>query len=325
MEPSTIGPHGNVYLEDNQVVDASTPLLPFRKTPAEFWSFNDCRETAVLGYTYPETQRWKHGSDEAYRNDITSTISTLYGGSARAKLMTQHVTAGSQMLLSHNNSFTDWTIESSVAASKFPNSFVVSFSLVSLFQSDPSVDVGNWMVLMPAHKNDVHTSRRPTVPVSEKRLNGTTSITSHLIDRVNAGVLGSLEPGDVVPYLKEYLTWNVYRVCLCNCLGVWGANADRMMGAAFPKSSLGVLWLRFSVPGRIFRKMGIGRLSIVMMLLRILRLWWEGLELVWWRPKLLSLVCYSWVIFLWKSSWSIFRGGNVSWSWGRAYCIASYL
>jgi tyrosinase len=210
MEPSTIGPHGNVYLEDNQVVDASTPLLPFRRTPGEFWTFNDCRDTTVLGYAYPETQRWKYDSNDIYQADVNAVIASLYGGRARAKLMTQHVTAGSQMLLSHNNTFTDWTIESSVAASKFPATFVVSFSLVSLFQSDPSVNVGSWMVLMPEHKNEVHTSKRPAT--SEKRLNGTTSITSHLIDRVNAGVLGSLEPADVVPYLSEYLTWNVYKV-----------------------------------------------------------------------------------------------------------------
>jgi tyrosinase len=216
MESSTIGPHGNVYLEDNQVVDASTPLLPFRKTPGEFWTFNDCRNTTVLGYAYPETQRWKYDSDESYQAEVTSTISSLYGGRSRKQLLTQRVTAGSQMLLSHNNTFTDWTIESSVAASKFPSTFIVSFSLISLFQSDPSVDVGSWMVLLPEHKNEVHTSMRPTT--KEKMLNGTTSITSHLIDQVNAGMLASLDEGDVVPYLREYLTWNVYRVSLVDSL-----------------------------------------------------------------------------------------------------------
>jgi tyrosinase len=216
MEPSTIGPHGNVYLENNQLVDASTKLLPFRKTPGEFWTFNDCRDTTVLGYTYPETQRWKFDSDEAYQDNVTSIISNLYGGRSRMQLMTHHTTAGSQMLLSHNNTFTDWTIESSVVAAKFPSTFVVSFSLVSLFQSDPSIDIGSWMVLMPEHKNEVHTSRRPVV--KEKRLNGTTSITSHLIDRVNAGALASLDQADVVPYLRQYLTWNVYAVSLFSLL-----------------------------------------------------------------------------------------------------------
>jgi tyrosinase len=210
MEPSTIGPHGNVYLENNQVVDASTKLLPFRKTPGEFWTFNDCRETTVLGYVYPETQRWKFDSNEAYQANVTSIISNLYGGRSRKQLMTHHTTAGSQILLSHNNTFMEWTIESSVVAAKFPSTFVVSFSLVSLFQSDPSVDIGSWMVLMPAQKNEVHTSRRPVM--QEKRLNGTTSITSHLIDRVNSGVLASLDQADVVPYLQQYLTWIVYAV-----------------------------------------------------------------------------------------------------------------
>ena len=55
MEPSNIGPHGNVYLEDYQQVSGDTPLLPFRKTAADFWSPNACRNTTGLGYAYPET------------------------------------------------------------------------------------------------------------------------------------------------------------------------------------------------------------------------------------------------------------------------------
>ncbi|KAF1830624.1 Di-copper centre-containing protein, partial [Decorospora gaudefroyi] len=209
MESSNIGPHGNVFLEDNQAVDANTPLLPFRKDGDSFWTFNDSRNTSVLGYAYPETQAWLFPSATAYQENVTAKISTLYAGTAKTQLLSQQATAATssaQTILSPNNSFTDWTIEASAIASTMPSSFIVSFSLVALFQSDPIIDVGSWMVLMPERIPSV--TKRPRVV--EKVIRGTTSLTSHLIGRVEAGVLRSLEPEDVVPFLGEFLSWVVW-------------------------------------------------------------------------------------------------------------------
>jgi len=215
MEPSNIGPHGNVYLEDYQEVSGDTDLLPFRKTAGEFWSPNACRNTTVLGYAYPETQRWKYTSDEAYQDAVTSIISTLYGGRTRLQLTTTGVaspTAFAERLSDNNNTFTDWTISTQATASKLPRTFIVRFSLVGIFQSDPSVDVGSWMMLMPDDKQHNGVHDLPLGPQAEKVLHGTTSITSHLIDLVNAGKLDSLDIVDVVPYLRDYFAWNVFTV-----------------------------------------------------------------------------------------------------------------
>ncbi|KAF1937431.1 tyrosinase [Clathrospora elynae] len=210
MEPSNIGPHGNVFLEDYQTVSADTPLLPFRKASGDFWTLNDCRETAVLGYAYPETQRWQYASDADYTQNANAVVAKLYDGRSRAQLMAQPVTAGGQMLLTPNHTFTDWTISTHALASALPATFIVKFSLVATFSSDQSLDVGNWMVLMPSqHATLAHTS---TTPASSRSsvVRGITSLTAHLVDQVYAGKLDSLDPRDVVPYLAEYLTWNVY-------------------------------------------------------------------------------------------------------------------
>jgi tyrosinase len=252
METSNIGSHGNVFLEDHQNVSADTELLPFRKTPGTFLTFNDCRNTTTLGYAYPETQRWNFASDEAYQSNVTATIATLYGGRTRSQthfqVVTQSVTAFGQILLDNNNTYTDWIIETQAIASELAPTFIVSFSLTGMFQSDPIVDIGNWMMLMPERINDVHTQDTPSV--IEKMTNGTTSITTHLIDRINAGQLDSLDPNDVVPYLSEYLTWNVYDVSLSTFMATTITDLGRNAANVFHSQTPKPLRSRYSAPPR---------------------------------------------------------------------------
>ncbi|KAI4688971.1 hypothetical protein J4E81_007688 [Alternaria sp. BMP 2799] len=212
MEKSSIGPHGNVYLDDYQDVDANTELLPFRKDPGKFMTFNDCRNTTVLGYAYPETKRWKFASDQAYQADVTAQIARMYSGRARAQskvtVMSTKPTPFGETLEDSNGTYTDWTIETQAIASRLPPSFIVKYSLGGMFNSDPVVDVGSWMMLMPERLDDVHTEKDPSTP--EKLMNGTTSITPYLVEQIENKSLKSLEPSDVVPFLTEKLTWNVY-------------------------------------------------------------------------------------------------------------------
>ena len=214
MEKSSIGPHGNVYLDDYQDVDANTELLPFRKDPGKFMTFNDCRNTTVLGYAYPETKRWEFASDSAYQTAVTASIARMYGGRARAQskvtVMSTKPTPFGETLEDSNGTYTDWTIETQAIASKLPPSFIVKYSLGGMFNSDPVVDVGSWMMLMPERLDDVHTEKDPSIP--EKLMNGTTSITPYLVEQIENKSLKSLEPSDVVPFLTEKLTWNVYDV-----------------------------------------------------------------------------------------------------------------
>jgi len=272
MEPSNIGPHGNVYLEDYQEVSGDTALLPFRKTAAEFWSPNACRNTTVLGYAYPETQRWQYPSDQTYQRAATSAISTLYAGRTRLQLTTPGVaataaaTAFGERLADSNNTFTEWTIDTQAMASRLPPTFTVGFSFVGLFQSDPGVDVGSWMVLMPDDDDDgddVHRSV-PLGPQAEEVLHGTTSITSHLIDLVNAGKLDSLDVVDVVPYLRDHLAWNVFTVSWGGGLVSSGRSCKFPISLFFFAANLSCLegWHAYATAQRGTRRQSEQRQSI---------------------------------------------------------------
>lgn len=46
----------------------------------------------------------------------------------------------------------------------------------------------------------------------EQSLTHAIGLTSSLLDQITAGKLESLDPEAVLPYLKAYLTWNVYGV-----------------------------------------------------------------------------------------------------------------
>lgn len=216
IESSNVGTNGNVFLENGQDVDGDTELLPFRKKSGSFWTTNDCRNTTVLGYAYSETQYWKHDSDDDYHGAAKKIISKKYGGSARKLLKTQHISAGTSLSLGQDNVYTDWMIESEIIGSSFPPTFLVRFSLISDWASDISVDIGTWMRLMSSDRDHVDTSASQStaerVSQTDVPFRGTTSLTSHLINRVSSGGLKSLNADDVVPYLAERLTWKVYTV-----------------------------------------------------------------------------------------------------------------
>ena len=206
--PDNIGNSGNVFLEDEQMVDADTELLPFRKRDGGFWTTNDARNTTTLGYAYPETMRAGSVSDEEYQGSVTAAIAQLYGSSARGMLRASHATAGGPKLAG-DGTFTDWAIDAKASSHGLPPTFLVRFSLVGDFSSDSIVDVGSWVKLMPSSHGKWNSKRVSTV---EKIYEGSVSLTSSLLDQVAAGKLESLEPKDVVPYLKDRLTWKVLTV-----------------------------------------------------------------------------------------------------------------
>lgn len=247
MLVSNVGTQTNVFLADNQQISADTPLLPFRKDASSFWTTNACRDTASLGYTYPETQRWKFASDESYQASAASVIARLYSGRVRdqmtQKIVGEQATLFGQMLAQKNNVFTDWSLESSAPADIFRDTFRVQFALVP-GGSEQSVEVGSWMVLLPAHEKVVRAQG-----TDKAVLSGTTSLTAALVDRINNGLLPSLDPDHVVPFLKVALTWHVLDVSsspspinTCSvflfCKAIFQKlmeNANRTMGYPCPK------------------------------------------------------------------------------------------
>ncbi|KAF2874672.1 hypothetical protein BDV95DRAFT_296302 [Massariosphaeria phaeospora] len=215
LDPSSTGQQ-NKFLAANTLVDATTPLLPFYKTSSTFWTTNDVRNTTALGYAYPETQSWNYASADDYGAAVNATIARLYVSSARDRLegTGSGETAGdATRLLSGEGTFTDWTINVEAAQGEMPPTFRVQFALVGEFSSDKVTDVGVWNILMPSdHHARTHT-KRPTgkrASSLEPTLKGWVSLTESLLDVILEGGLDTLDAADVVPYLKEKLTWKVY-------------------------------------------------------------------------------------------------------------------
>ncbi|KAF2622028.1 tyrosinase [Macroventuria anomochaeta] len=211
LQPSNVGSAGNVFVEDNTVVDGDTPLLPFRHNPGSFWTTNEAMDWRLFGYDYPETQSANTASAQA-------TVAQLYSGSVRGR-----VAAGQTGGVGHHfmpgmeeSSYTDWVINTAAAPLDLPPTFVVQFSLVGDFSSDASTDVGMWSVLMPMDHNKAKRSLREAEKLTKRAtaadmtLHGTVSLTSSLLDQIDAGKLQSLDEQDVVPFLREKLTWKVY-------------------------------------------------------------------------------------------------------------------
>ncbi|KAF2026103.1 tyrosinase [Setomelanomma holmii] len=213
--PTDIGNNGNVWLEDGTTVDANTTLLPFRKSSGGFWTTNDSRNTTTFGYAYPETVRARAQSDEDYWTGVNAAITTLYGSSIRATLSGKIGSAGQTLplastgtsLLANDGTFTDWEIYTTAQPLDLPPTFVVRFSLVGDFSSDAPVDVGTWTKLMPASHGQAGKVKRASL--TDVPYQGRISLTASLIDCIAVGKLASLNAADVVPYLKDKLTWKV--------------------------------------------------------------------------------------------------------------------
>lgn len=209
MDPANVGDAGNVYLENYQMVDANTELLPFRKSSGEFWTTNEIRSTEIFGYAYPETQKSGQPSIADLSSSVRATIARLYSSSARSMLTASPATADGRMLLSNNRTFTDWAITMQAASSALPSTFIIRFLFTGDFSSDPVVDVGRWMKLMPSdHSAASHDSTQmASASADDLTIKGTVSLTTLLLEQVGGGKLASLDAMDVVPFLKQSLTW----------------------------------------------------------------------------------------------------------------------
>lgn len=222
MEPTNVGSHGNVFIENDEIVDADTPLLPFRKASGSFWTSNDSRDHTVFGYTYPELQRWQYGSDAEFQDAVAGYIAQTYEGGVRESFESQQGTGADSNLLKNDRSFTEWTIEASAMAFAVPHTFVVQFFFGA---GATSIHVGTWMKLMPTDKANEGIFGTQRAPSREQTFRGTVSLTTRLIDCVG-GHLPSLDPKDVVPFLKKNLNWKILNVRMLRHLRSFFSGTD---------------------------------------------------------------------------------------------------
>lgn len=219
MEPFTLSGNSNVFLEEGQTVDENTELLPFRKPSGEFWTTKDCWDHKVLGYAYPETQHWNFATDEEYRASVEAIITNLYGATGTEEFFSRQAVPGGLAFMNPVGTFTEWTIEMQAYPRQLPKNFMLKFSFIGDFSSDPSIDVGRWMRLMPSHHDSKLVGPRKNRRVHkrattlEQTFEGTITLTSHLLAQIRAGKLKSLNAEDVESFLRDKLTWKLYSVC----------------------------------------------------------------------------------------------------------------
>ncbi|KAF2278156.1 Di-copper centre-containing protein [Westerdykella ornata] len=213
-EQSTITPTrtstSNLWIDANTVLDADTPLLPFYRSPTSFWTTNDVRDTAVLGYAYPETQRWNFPSDEEFRSSLNATVSRLYRSSSR-DLLEMMV-----LLDEVDRSFEDWNVRVGGGRGRLPGAFIARFFFeAGEYGGKGRREVGVWMVVTGGgHQAGVQfgekgKGERKKASVEEMDMQGLVSLTSSLLEEIAAGKLASLDKEDVVPFLRERLSWSV--------------------------------------------------------------------------------------------------------------------
>jgi tyrosinase len=80
---------GNWAIKKNHPDLPSDDLRPFHKEGGTYWKSNDIRETAPLGYTYPELEKWKHLDSGKYdaakhKKKLTEYLNGQYNSAARA-------------------------------------------------------------------------------------------------------------------------------------------------------------------------------------------------------------------------------------------------
>jgi tyrosinase len=272
LQPSNVGSNGNVFVEDNSMVDGDTPLLPFRRDPGSFWTTNEVMDWRLFGYDYPETQSATTATAQA-------TIARLYSGSIRTRLATGQT--GATVFHSApgivDDTYTDWTINAAAAPLDLPPSFIVQFSLIGDFSSDASTDVGMWSVLMPTEHNKakrmIREAGKETVQVTpaDMTMHGTVSLTSSLLDQIDAGKLESLDERDVVPFLREKLTWKVYSVSRQSVRLTTVANFNRVMAHSFLTPASMPSTSRSRAKSHTFLRTLTRELSTAMMLLHKLK------------------------------------------------------
>jgi tyrosinase len=205
LEPSNIGTNGNVFIDDDTTVDADTPLLPFRRTPDSFWTTNEARDTTVFGYAYPETRSSNSSAARA-------AVARLYSGSTRERLTAPIGSVKGHFMVGGERTFTDWAISTAADTRGLPPTFVVRFSLVGDFSSDPVTEVGMWSILMPMEHHKAEPGASLHQNASSRSTEGSVGMTASLLDEMSSGSLDSLEATDVVPFLKDRLTWSVHSV-----------------------------------------------------------------------------------------------------------------
>ncbi|KAI1490662.1 hypothetical protein F5X96DRAFT_522342 [Biscogniauxia mediterranea] len=223
--------YGTHTTSQGQIEDSRTPLTPFFANGTSFWTSNTVRDHEVFGYTYPEvanksraevidsinslytryspatmlTERkmklLKGGRDHAdEKMDQTSSQSRSHKSNA---LAWNHLTSAHLPMnaVFRGNSYREWIANIRVNRQALNTSFSI-YLFIGTVPSDPT----SW----PFSDNlvgslGVLANNGPQVNMQHGKITGTIPLTSALMSLISARNVPSLDPDDIVPFLKSQL------------------------------------------------------------------------------------------------------------------------
>ncbi|KAM0435964.1 hypothetical protein ACHAPT_002856 [Fusarium lateritium] len=232
MTPMPAGETSFTSIEGD-MQDSKTPLTPFfASEDGTFWNSDMARTTEAFGYSYADTDS-SAKKDNELRDELTRKITEWYGdrswiATLERKQQTQdppqerqHDKARGGRLseirpdvtdnapdpptsaVIQNGCYTDWVINVRVNIEALAGNFQVLF-----FIGPPPMDASQWLVSRNrAAKVTFMGSRHKTG--SGSVMAGSSPLTAALVKLVGAGVIPSLDPKHVVPFLEERLQFGV--------------------------------------------------------------------------------------------------------------------
>lgn len=213
-------PYGTYGVPPNTIEVATTPLTPFRNAAGAFHTSNSARSTASFGYSYPEIPDWNYQNNPAGLTQyVAGKVQSLYGSTT-----TQVQQSGTAKRDTSSDNSTATAIDNSVNDGKYydwrvdvhANKMVLGGSyFVHVFLGQPAADPASWSS-QPELVGDyvVFTNKSPSKPdagnVCKKKDNlvsGSVFLTQALLNQIAA--VGSLNPDDVVKYVKKNIQWRI--------------------------------------------------------------------------------------------------------------------
>lgn len=190
--------------------DIDSPLTPFHRTSAGlFWTSRDVRNTQVFNYVYPETSG---SSTEAIRQQVISSVSTLYGSTrtTNGRVSKRMVDMARQASENH-----EWIANIVVAKHALAQTFFIHVFLGDFDRGQPTSWnraanlVGTHAVFTRAPPPPSDALQAIDASLPEHLISATIPLTEKLAMHVDQGLLASLDPADVQPYLERNLRYRV--------------------------------------------------------------------------------------------------------------------
>jgi tyrosinase len=198
-----------------EIQDSKTALTPFyAKTDGTFWDSDMVRDPKVLGYSYQEVAGLSLTGGKGngkVQSHVRTAINKLYGQPSPANLVLKWKAGLNPAMripvsLVSEGRYMEWIANIRVDKQALGGPF-----FIHLFLDSVPGDSGTWAFA----DNLVGTMSVFAAPdmkgmdMGALHISGTVPLTAALKEKVLEGMLDSLEPRDIEPYLKEHLELRV--------------------------------------------------------------------------------------------------------------------